>query len=222
MRAVILIAISTAIAGPAAYGQQRADQDSAGGTRQSNSDIAFVHKAVMSDSVEIALGKLAEERTSNSQVKDFAADMVKDHGKSSKDLRDAAGSARNFPTELDKEHLAIVKKLSKLNGDAFDREYVRVMVKEHEKAAKLLSGKAGQQVASRSETGGPNVKEDNAINEWASKTLPVVQSHLQKAKELQRSLSSNTRSGGSMNRSDSTDRKGGRIDSTDARSSNPR
>ena len=65
-----------------------------------------------------------------------------------------------------------VEKLGKLQGDAFDREYVKTVgVKDHEKDIKAFE-KASKDA------------KDPELKAWASKTLPTLKEHLAMARKL--------------------------------------
>ena len=75
-----------------------------------------------------------------------------------------------------KKHQALKKKLSALSGAAFDREYMSQMVKDHTAAVALFQGQA---------TSGA----DADLKNWAAKTLPTLQHHLQMAQSLHTTMS---------------------------------
>jgi putative membrane protein len=74
--------------------------------------------------------------------------------------------------QMDPEQKAIFDKLSGLSGAEFDREYISLMVKDHEKAVSLF-----EQVSTTSS--------DPEIKAWAAGTLPTLQEHLKIARDLQ-------------------------------------
>lgn len=74
------------------------------------------------------------------------------------------------PSEPDKKHKALYERMSKLSGDAFDRQFVKHMVDdhrteiaEHQKEAKRPKSPAAG---------------------YAKETLPTLQQHLQTAQSL--------------------------------------
>ena len=70
----------------------------------------------------------------------------------------------------------MVDKLSGLSGEEFDQEYMKMMVKDHNKDINTF------QKASENLT-------DPAVKEFASKTLPVLKEHQQMAKQINGQLS---------------------------------
>jgi putative membrane protein len=103
--------------------------------------------------------------------------MVDDHTKANDELKQVASQENlTLPTTLDKKHQQMVDKLSALSGPAFDKAYVKDMVKDHEKDVKEF------QKESQDGTD-PNIKS------FATKTLPVLQSHLESIKQISKEKS---------------------------------
>ena len=63
-------------------------------------------------------------------------------------------------------------KLSTLSGDAFDREYISMMVKDHEKDVKEF-----EKVSTKAK--------DADVRAFAAKTLPTLREHLQQVRDIQ-------------------------------------
>jgi putative membrane protein len=78
------------------------------------------------------------------------------------------------PDALDSKHQSQIDKLSKLSGPDFDKAYAKEQLKDHQTDVKDFSAEA------QSGTD-PNVKA------FASGTLPVLQQHLELAKNLNKS-----------------------------------
>ncbi|MDQ2832643.1 MAG: DUF4142 domain-containing protein [Acidobacteriota bacterium] len=95
-------------------------------------DKMFVRKALEGGMAEVQLGQLALQKSSNDEVKQFAQKMVDDHTKMGDDLKPIAQQMNvkvpDGPSAKDKATMA---KLQALNGDAFDKAYVKDMVKDH-------------------------------------------------------------------------------------------
>lgn len=97
-------------------------------------DKMFLKNSAEGSMTEIALSKLALQKSSNSEVKDFAQKMIDDHTKLISDMKPFAEQAGvTPPTKLKPEHKMVEKKLSALSGDAFDKQYIAAMVKDHHK-----------------------------------------------------------------------------------------
>lgn len=143
-----------------------------GGIAVDASDATFATKAAVGGMAEVEFGNLALEKTSNPQVKDFANMMVSDHGKANEELK-AIAKMKNItlPGALDEEHQ---KKMTELNGKTgkdFDKAYVEAMVDGHDKTLKLMQDEAKD-------------GKDADLKAFASKTSPVVNTHLVMIKKI--------------------------------------
>ena len=133
---------------------------------------AFVDQASASDMYEVEAGKLAQSMGKSQGVKDFGAMMVKDHTKSSADLKTAAASAKGVTvapklSAMQQSNLDALKSA----GDNFDATYKAQQIEAHEQALSLL------QTYSRN-------GDTEALKGFASKVAPVVETHLAKARTL--------------------------------------
>ena len=125
---------------------------------------------------EVALAKLAQEKTLNAEVKSFAAKLEKDHSKVNDELKEVASKKDiTLPAATWKAHQATHDRLAKLSGAEFDKAYMATMLEDHQKDVREFS-----RVASGSG--------DADIKAFASKTLPTLKDHLQQVQELSKSL----------------------------------
>lgn len=147
----------------------------------------FVKKAGEANMAEVQLGRVASERASNPDVKNFGQMMVRDHSKANDELKQAV-SAHNvpLPTELDDKHRDKLEKLRQLQGADFDREYMRTMVDGHEEVADFVGDRASE--ASKPSGNDAHAALETAVNGWAARTLPAVQEHLRLAREISERL----------------------------------
>jgi len=115
---------------------------------------------------EVELGKLALQKSSNAQVKEFATMMVNDHGKANTELMEIA-AAKNItlPSTVDDDHKKKMDDLSKKSGSDFDKAYVDAMVDGHKSTLKLMEDESKDGA-------------DAELKAFATKTAPVVQTHL--------------------------------------------
>jgi putative membrane protein len=164
-------------------GQSNSDTNST--NTKSSADENFAKKAAQGGMAEVKLGQLAEEKGSNPAVKNFGRRMVQDHSKANNELKQAT-SKENTPlsNEMDKSDQATYDRLSKLSGDAFDREYARDMVKDHSKDVSEFQKEA------------KNGK-DESIKNFAAQTLPTLQSHLDQAKQMEEAVNRSSSNGNS-------------------------
>lgn len=155
----------------------------------------FAEQATYAGNAEVKLGQLAMERAQSPAVKDFAQMMVRDHSKAGSELKQAVTRHDvQPPAGLDAEHQRLYDRLSKLQSAEFDREYMNAMVDGHKKVKSMLASRTmndrtgsdrtrGATGTSGSTTGSTPL--DMAVNQWATKSLPTVEQHLQKAEAIQ-------------------------------------
>jgi putative membrane protein len=135
-------------------------------------DAQFVLKASAAGLAEVDAANLALKQANNADVKKFAQHMIEGHTKANKQLLKLADSKRLAPApSADPMHMAELRQLAALNGEAFDRAYMQGQVKDHVEAVALFE----QEAKSGS---------DPAIKEWAAKTLPTLKEHLKMARDI--------------------------------------
>lgn len=106
-------------------------------------DKAFVRKALEGGMAEVQLGQLALQKSNNPDVKQFAQRMVDDHTKLGEQMKPIAQQMNiNPPQGLSSKDKATVARLNKLSGDAFDKAYIRDMVKDHKQDEKEFKQEA--------------------------------------------------------------------------------
>ncbi len=132
----------------------------------------FIKKAAMGGMTEVALGKVAAQNGGSQEVKDFGNLMVTDHSKINDNLKDVAGKMGvEIPDTIDTMHQAMVDRMSKLSGADFDKAYVKIMVKDHEKdIAEFEKVKA-------------MVKNED-LKKFIDDSLPTMKDHLDKIKKF--------------------------------------
>ena len=170
----------------------------------SSADEKFVTEACHGGKIEVKMSKLATERAQNAEVKQFAQKMVDDHGKSGTELKQIATSKGCTMPESD-EHLTGIgndadrtqvrekteahpnkdmaefkrewQKLESATGADFDRQYVSMSLKCHEKSVKEFE-KASKDA------------QDPEVKSFAAKTLPTLREHLTQVRSLQSQVGS--------------------------------
>lgn len=156
--------------------KSNASKSGSSGGQLDRADRKFLETAAKDGLAEVELGQLASQRAESPEVKQFGQRMVQDHGKANDQLKQLAQSkGMEVPTETDKSHQKKMEKLQKLNGAAFDKQYMDDMVKDHKKDVKEF------EKASKS-------AKDPDVKAFAAKTLPTLQSHLQQAESLEKSV----------------------------------
>lgn len=135
----------------------------------------FMVEAAGGGMMEVELGRMAANNSTVQPVKDFGAMMVRDHSKANEELKTLA-SAKNItlPAAMGGNHQKHVNDLAAKKGAEFDKDYINMMVDDHqhdialfEKAARL---------------------KDADVSAFAAKTLPVLRTHLDSAKAIKSRL----------------------------------
>jgi putative membrane protein len=110
-------------------------QDSSGApsdTIQEMKDKIFLRKVTEGGLAQVQLGKLASEKATSQDVKDFGQKMADEHAKLNISMAAIADSiGMRLPKNPNKTDQAQYQKLSNLSGDAFDKEYLACVVREH-------------------------------------------------------------------------------------------
>jgi putative membrane protein len=146
----------------------------------SAADHKFARDAAAGGAAEVEMGKMASEKASNDKVKQFGQRMVTDHGKAGEELKTlAAGKNITIPDGPDAKSKAVMARMSKLSGAAFDKAYMQDMVKDHEKDVAEFQKEADS-------------GSDSDLKKWAATTLPVLQEHLRMAKEALSAVNAGT------------------------------
>ena len=130
---------------------------------------AFVSKAMEGGMAEVQLGQLAQQKSQSNDVKQFAAKMANDHGQmggrsglSPWPSRWVSGTERYHRRKTKRR----LKSFRDLSGDEFDREYITMMVKDHQKDLKEFKTEAQS-------------AQDPTVKQIAEKGSQVIQQHLQ-------------------------------------------
>jgi putative membrane protein len=188
----------------------------------------FINDMTVAGLTEVQLGKVAAERAASADVKAFGQMMVRDHSQAGDELKKVALQLKiQPPTQLDQKHKDLVDKLSKLQGAAFDREYINAMVQGHQEVLGKVRARvetkvpapgaaAGEHPAGGHPADAGSRERDTAtskpaaqnpgagdttgrsqgeaqLTQWAAKVMPTVEMHLERARELQKTVASERR-----------------------------
>jgi putative membrane protein len=138
-------------------------------------DKKFTKEAAIGGLTEVELGKLAQQKASSDAVKQFAQKMVDDHTKANEELKQVATKeGLEVPDAPDKKNQSRIDKLAKLSGPDFDKAYIKDQLKDHKQDIKKFEGESKNGTV-------PGVKD------FATKTLPTLEQHLQMVKGLEKS-----------------------------------
>lgn len=136
-------------------------------------DQAFVMDATHGGMAEVKLGQLALQKSSSSEVKRFAQQMITEHTKANNELM-AIISQKGMtpPKDAGAKYEAGLMRLMQLSGAEFDRAYMNEAgVNGHLEAAAVYQRQVAFGV-------------DPDLKAFAAKTLPTVQGHLAMASQM--------------------------------------
>jgi len=153
----------------------------------------FVNEAAMHNTAEIELGKIAAQKGTSPQVKQFGEMMVREHTMAGNELKQAVGNRLTLHEQMDDDHRELAQKLNSLSGMEFDRQYINAMVDGHDEVRDLLDDRAddarnNNTTGTSGSTANANDQLEMSVNQWAAKTLPAVEQHLARAKQLQETI----------------------------------
>ena len=141
------------------------------GGRLNALDYTFVTTAAHNIRMDLALGHIGNQNSTNPAVKAFAQKMVDDNQKALEELTLLATqkgiSLPESASVEDKNQLG----LGALLGADFDPPYMKCMVGNSKRGAKLFHDEADEAT-------------DPDLQAWANKNLPMFQDHLQSAQDL--------------------------------------
>jgi putative membrane protein len=137
--------------------------------------MTYVAKAGASDLYEIQASQMAATRARRPQVREFAQMLVTDHQHSTQMVTDAARSdgLSPRPPMLEPAQRTMLRQLERARDRDFDRLYLNQQIPAHQQGLALHRN--------YSRTG-----EGRALRQAARGIVPVVQSHLERARQLAR------------------------------------
>lgn len=173
----------------------------------STADRQLMRQLAQANLAEIATAKLAQEKSSNEDVKKFAQQMIDDHTKAMDQLTQVAQQKGvDLPTEPDAKHQALMKKMQGLSGDAFDRQYSTVAgMRDHNAAHQLLARAAKR-------------AKDPDLKALVAQMQPTITEHMTMAKGMHKEVLA-ARGGGAAQSTGSSGSSGDQASGKDGESS---
>jgi putative membrane protein len=158
---------------------QAAREPSSADNTITGADKNFVMQAVKDNIRERVLGKMAEERSQNSEVRDYGKMLVKDHNDALQKLVELMNkNGMPQPSGLPEVRSEAINKLQTLSGPAFDKEFIGMMVENHQKAVEAFQREQ-------------NSAQNPDVRDYAKNVLPTLEKHLKEAQEIQSKLATN-------------------------------
>jgi putative membrane protein len=130
-------------------------------SKLSMNDKKFLKKAYKGGMEEVENAKIAKDKAKNDATKEVADRMISDHSNANEDLKKIA--------EEENLDLSKVKaKPGQFSDTTFDKEYLTMLKKDHEKDIAEFEKEANDAGAN----------EDSDVVAFAKKTLPTLKDHL--------------------------------------------
>jgi putative membrane protein len=144
---------------------------------RSMTDANIMAHMIVGDSLEIEMARLAAERAGDPEVREFARMLVDEHsrhlGTSLEMSRDE--DIGSIPADGDRHAVTLRRYLSNLrtigSSPAFDRAFLRFQIRHHDHEMNALRA---MRPAAR----------DNDLKQHIDETLPVIERHLTRSREL--------------------------------------
>jgi putative membrane protein len=140
-------------------------------------DANIMAHMIVGDSLEIEMARLAAERAGDPEVREFARMLVDEH---TRHLATSLQMSRDedigsMPADGDRHAVTLRRFLSNLRSmnpsPAFDRAFLRFQIRHHDHEVNALNA---MRPAAR----------DNDLKQHIDETLPVIERHLNRSREL--------------------------------------
>ncbi len=142
------------------------------GNSPSMADQAFVKSVMESDAAEVQLGQLATTKSQSDDVKKFGESMVENRKRLDDQLKPIAKelgvSEPKGPSKKDKQ---LIASLEGMSGTQFDEEYIRAVMKDHQKDVKDFQSAA-------------QTAQDPNVQQTARTDAPVLEQHLHAIEQI--------------------------------------
>jgi putative membrane protein len=149
------------------------------GSEDLQADREFIRDVSAINTMEIRLGKMAQEKAKADAVKRFADRMVTDHTRLQDEWASMASSNQiPFKPGMGRLHQQKVDRLKKVSGEAFDRAYMTTVFDHHQAVVRYFE-KEGRSARS------------SQVRQLVAADLPTLQEHLRTAREVARDVGAN-------------------------------
>jgi putative membrane protein len=140
------------------------------------SEQDFMINAVQAHLAEIDMARAATTHSKNKEVKSFAKTILKEHTTGLQELQKLMSSKGVPPPRATTSAMKQdIERMSALSGAEFDREFVNMMVSDHQKTLELFRGVSF-------------TAHDTDIQDYVDSMIPKLDKHLRRAQELQSKL----------------------------------
>lgn len=131
----------------------------------------FLTEAADGRMMDIEEGKLAKTRSTTNEIRKYGERMVNDQTRLLHEIRVLAASKNiTLPNAMSNDKKNSLKDLHAEEGDDFDEKFVRMMIRDHKHDVKEFE-KASD-------------FKDRDVRQFASRYLPLIESHLDQIEEI--------------------------------------
>lgn len=139
-------------------------------------DSEFLVDAASGGMMEVEAGKLAINKASSPQVKEFGQRMVDEHSQANQKLMELAETKNiTLPNSMSDKHQEKVDGLTEASDADFDKEYMNLMDESHMETIEMY------------EETSENAN-DTDIKAFATETLPTLRNHHQVAESMKETM----------------------------------
>lgn len=168
--------VSGSTASSATVGTPGTDMNAFVATFATMDDPTFLMTAASSNMLEIQLGQMATQQSTDADVKKYGQMMKDHHTKATQELKTVAAPLNvTLPTTLMPVHQALADNVKGKTGKAFDEAYMDAMETAHKMDIAMFEAKTKQAST-------PSVKA------LATKTLPMLNSHKKMADDIEKKV----------------------------------
>ncbi len=168
--AVVLLLVGLVWAPVGAAATPTRSRQSGGDHTLSWQDRRFMRQAAQAGLFEVRKSELALTRSHNRHVRQFAAQMIRDHTKANQELKQlAASKGVTLPRRPNAHQRMIIRRLARLSGKHFDCAYMTVQVRAHLQAIAIFRREVRH-------------GHDPDVRAYAAANLPVLRMHLRMAR----------------------------------------
>jgi len=146
--------------------------------KEPTTDKEFLIWAISCEMAEVQIGEKAMKNARNNDVRDLAVDVVQKH-KAHRDalLENAKAQKLAVASGLEKHHREAFNRLSRLEGNDFDRAYDKYLIEGHAKGIEMYEKWQKHTT-------------DAALKKEIEQILPSLRKHLAEARKIEKKLGS--------------------------------
>ncbi|MDB6112863.1 MAG: outer membrane protein [Pedosphaera sp.] len=141
-----------------------------------DADNQFMQRAAQDGKAEIRMGQVIVQKAQNQDLRNYGQRLINDHTRMDQQLAQiAARKTVLLPTQADAAHQQMMDTLTSLSGMDFDQSALQDAIRDHQTDIQLY-----QQAST--------TLQDPDLRAFAQQSLPILQQHLDLARQLRATL----------------------------------